>query len=176
MFLSVRRKLRRGDERWLLRDGPQDLPGHVSEIRSVDSRLNRYLPNDGDLECTLETADQHLEYLLSPDPNDLDDYYTLLAIDLLNDSVGRVPDGWKLLGHDLADRTGWSSLHNCGRWEGQLEPLTRRLNEFGLLSLADAELARKLLPLEWGEQEPHAHVTIWALYEREPATESPPLG
>jgi len=36
-----------------------------------------------------------------------------------------------------------------------------------LLSLADAELARKLLPMEWGENMDHANVTIWALYERE---------
>lgn len=167
MFVSVRRKLRRGDERWLHRDGPQGLPSHVSEIRSVDSRLNRYLPNDGDLECTLETADQQVEFLLNPDPNDQDDHYTLLAIDLLNDSVARVPDGWKLLGHDLADRTGWSSLHNYGPWQGRLEPLIRRLNEVGLFSLADAELARNLLPLEWPDHDHHTHPTIWALYERE---------
>jgi len=80
------------------------------------------------------------------------------------------------LGHDLSDETGVSSLHNCGRWEGQLEPLTRRLNDVGLLSLADAELARKLLPLEWGEHDHHAHVTIWALYEREQAARTKPEG
>lgn len=169
MFVSVRRKLRRDDRRWLEYIEEVGRP-HLAEVRTIDSRLNRHLPNDGDITCTLETVDQTLDFLLSPDPNDSDEYYYLLAIDLLNDSVGRVPDGWELLGHDLADRTGWSSLHNCGPWQGLLEPLTMRLNEFGLLSLADAELARKLLPQEWGEQEPHAHVTIWALYEREPAT------
>ena len=166
MFVSVRRKLRRGDKRWLEYIEEVDRP-HLAEVRTIDSRLNRYLPNDGDIKCTLETVDQTLDFLLSPDPNDRDEYYYLLAIDLLNDSVDRVPDGWKLLGYDLADNTGWSSLHNYGPWEGRLEPFVHRLNEFGLLSLADAELARKLLPLEWAEHDHHAHVTIWALYERE---------
>jgi len=50
--------------------------------------------------------------------------------------------------------------HNCQPWTGRLEPFMYRLNEFGLLSLADAELARNLLPLEWGDHDHHAHVTI----------------
>jgi hypothetical protein len=163
MFVSVRRKFRKGDKRWLDYIHFIDLP-HLSEVRTIDSALNRYLPDDGDIKCTLETLDQILDVLPIPDPND--EYY-LLAIDLLNDSVARVPDGWKLLGHDLSDETRTSSLLNCGPWRGQLEPLTHRLNNVGLLSLADAELARKLLPMEWGETMDHANVTIWALYERE---------
>ena len=172
MFLSVRKKVRKGDKGWHECIEPLGEP-HLLEVRSIDFYMNPYAQRSGYIACTPETLDQALDDMPIPDPNN--EYYQL-AIDLLAEPeyVARLPDGWKLLGHDLTDETRTSSLHNCGRWEGQLEPLTRRLNEFGLLSLADAELARKLLPLEWGEQEPHAHVTIWALYEREPATESPP--
>ena len=163
MFVTVRRKIRRGDKRWLEYIKAVDRP-QLDEVRTMDWYMNPYAPHAGDVNCTLETLDQALDDLPIPDVNN--EYY-LLVIDVLNDSVARVPDGWKLLGHDLSDVTRTSSLHNCGTWEGLLEPLARRLNEVGLLSLADAELARKLLPMEWGEQERHAHVTIWALYERE---------
>ncbi len=162
MFVSVRKKFRRGDKRWLDYLKFADLP-HLSEVRTIDSALNRYAPDAGDIECTLETLAQALDDLPIPDPNN--EYY-LLAIDLLNDPVARLPDGWKLLGHDLSDETQTSSLLNCGPWRGKLEPLTHRLNDVGLLSLADAELARKLLPMEWGEDMHHANVTIWALHER----------
>ncbi len=164
MFVSVRRKIRRGDKRWLEYVKAVDRP-YLDEVRTIDFYMNPYALHAGDIECTPETLAQALDDLPIPDPND---QYYLLAIDLLTEPefVARLPDGWKLLGYDLSDETQTSSLHNCGRWEGQLEPLTRRLNGVGLLSLADAELARKLLPMEWGETERHAHVTIWALYER----------
>jgi len=165
MFVSVRRKFRRGDSGWREYIGPLGVP-HLSEVRTIDWLLSRSAPHSETVECTPETLAQALEELPTPDPNN---EYCLLAIDLLteSESVARLPDGWKLMGHDLADWTGVSSLHNCGHWEGLLEPLTRRLNEFGLLSLADAELARKLLPMEWGENMDHTNVTIWALYERQ---------
>lgn len=164
MFVSVRRKIRRGDARWLEYVESVNRP-FLDEIRTIDFYMNPYAPHAGDEQCTPETLDQACGDLPIPDSNN--EYY-LLAIDLLAEPefAARVPDGWKLLGYDLSDETQTSSLHNCGRWEGQLEPLTRRLNEYGLLSLADAELARKLLPLEWGENMDHANVTIWALYER----------
>lgn len=165
MFVSVRRKMRRGDTRWLEYVEAIDRP-YLDEVRTIDSYMNHYAPHAGDEQCTPETVDRALGELPSPDPNS--EYY-LLAIDLLAEPecVARLPSGWKLLGHDLSDETQTSSLHNCGRWEGRLEPLTRRLNNVGLLSLQDAELARKLLPQEWGEKMDHAKVTIWALYERE---------
>jgi len=172
MFLSVRRKLLKGWEGWHGRIQPFDDPPspevHFSEVRSIDSLLNCYMSDHGPVECTPETLDQALAELPSPRPYPDNEYY-LLAIDLLTkpEYAARLPEGWKLLGHDLADENRTSSLHAYVPWKGQLAPLTHRLNEFGLLSLADAELARKLLPLEWGEQEPHAHVTIWALYTRE---------
>jgi hypothetical protein len=165
MFLGLRRKFRKGDDGWFDYIEFIGLP-HLSEVRTIDAGLNRYPPNDGYTQCTLETLAQALDELPIPDAND---EYCLLAVDLLteSESVARLPDGWKLLGYDLSDKTQTSSLLNCGPWEGQLEPLTHRLNEVGLLSLADAELARKLLPLEWGDHDHHAHVTIWALYTRE---------
>lgn len=165
MFVSVRRKIRRGDARWIEYIEAVNR-SHLNEIRTIDSYFNPYAPHTGDEQCTPETLAQALDDVPLPDSNN--EYY-LLAIDLLAepDYVARLPKGWKLLGHDLSDETHTSSLHNCGRWEGQLEQLTQRLNEFGLLSLADAELARKLLPVEWGETMDHANVTIWALYERE---------
>ncbi|MBK9266739.1 MAG: hypothetical protein IPM54_44005 [Polyangiaceae bacterium] len=172
MFLSVRRKLLKGWEGWYGRIQPfEDPPSpevHFSEVRSIDSLLNCYTSDHGPVECTPESLDQALAALPTPRPYPYNEYY-LLAIDLLAkpEYAARLPAGWKLLGHDLADENRTSSLHAYLRWEGQLEPLTKRLNEFGLLSLADAELARKLLPRQWGQHDPHAHVTIWALYERE---------
>jgi hypothetical protein len=165
MFLSLRRKFRKGDRGWRECIETKGLP-HLSEVRSVDSLMNYYAPHHGPVTCTPETLDQALDELPIPDPNN--EYY-LLAVDLLTEPefVARLPDDWKLMGHDLSDETRVSSLHNCGPWRGKLEPLTHRLNDVGLLSLADAELGRKLLPLEWGDHDHHAHVTIWALYTRE---------
>jgi hypothetical protein len=165
MILSVRRKFRRGDEGWIDYIESKGL-AHLTEVRTIDPFLNRYAPHSGYIECTPETLAQALDELPTSDP--INEYYSL-AIDLLTEpeSVARLPDGWRMLGHDLSDETHISSLFNCSCWEGQLEPLTHRLNEVGLLSLADAELARKLLPMEWGETMDHANVTIWALYERE---------
>ena len=165
MILSVRRKIRRGDTRWLEYIKAVDRP-NLDEVRTIDFYMNPYAPHAGNEYCTPETLNRAVDELPIPDPNN--EYY-LLAVDLLTepDAVAQLPDNWKLLGYDVSDVTRTSSLHNCGPWEGKLEPLTRRLNDVGLLSLADAELARKLLPLEWGEHDHHAHVTIWALYERE---------
>jgi hypothetical protein len=165
MFLSVRKKVRRGDKRWLEYIAAVERP-YLDEVRTIDFYMNPYAQRSGYIECTPESLEVALGDMPIPD---LSNEYYQLAIDLLAEAeyVARLPDDWKLLGHDLSDETQTSSLHNCGRWEGQLEPLTQRLNEFGLLSLADAELARKLLPQEWGENMDHANVTIWALYTRE---------
>lgn len=163
MFVTVRSKFRRGDKGWIDYIESVNLP-HLSEVRTIDSALNRYAPGAGDIECTLETLAQSLDELPIPNPGD---EYCLLAINLATDSAARAPDAWKLLGHDLSDETRTSSLLNCGPWQGKLEPFTQRLNEVGLLSRADAEVALKLLPMEWGQNMDHAHATIWALYERE---------
>jgi len=166
MILSVRTKIRRGDKRWLEYIKAVDRP-HLDEVCTIDFYMNPYAPHASNERCTPETLAQALDDLPIPDP-EKNEYYQL-TIDMLTEpeAVARLPDGWKLLGYDVSDVTRTSSLHNCGPWEGLLEPLARRLNDVGLLSLADAELARKLLPMEWGENMDHANVTIWALYERE---------
>ena len=64
----------------------------------------------------------------------------------------------------MSDETWTSSLLNCGRWQGILEPIARRTKENGLLKLEDAKLAQSLLPKAWGG-DPHGFVTVWALFE-----------
>lgn len=49
-----------------------------------------------------------------------------------------------------------------------LGAFTRRLNQYGLLTYEDAVKAKALLPIEW-PGEPHANVTVWALYEIAPS-------
>ena len=92
-------------------------------------------------------------------------HYYLLAVNLEEEVPSALPDGVTFVGHDVADETRTSSLLNCGPWKGKLLPITKRLNQYGLLSLDDAQLAQQLLPEEWGEEEPHACVDIWALYD-----------
>lgn len=90
-------------------------------------------------------------------------YYLLLA-DALNEAIPQNHPRLKLLGYDLSDETRTSSLLNCGRWEGILAPIAQRVNKYGLLNLEDAKIAQSLLPDAWCN-EPHAFVTIWALFE-----------
>lgn len=163
MFVSTRKRFRKGDKHWNDYVASVRLP-HLSEVRTIDQLLNHYAPHAGDIECTLETLGQAVDEL--PIPNPRDEYY-LLAINLTTDSAACVPGAWKLLGYDLADETETSSLLNCAPWEGKLKPFTQRLNDVGLLSRADAEAAQKLLPEEWGEGMDHADAAIWAVYERE---------
>ena len=136
--------------------------GDYAQVRTVDALLNPGAKGSWEIEVSPETLAASVEALPKPNRGE----YHLLAINLEKDAPF-VPIGWKQLGHDLTDETRTSSLLNCGSWEGELEAFTKRQNQFGLLSRSDAELAQKLLPIEWGEYEPHAHVMIWALYERE---------
>ena len=77
-----------------------------------------------------------------------------------------LPDWIKLLGYDLVEN-GYaiSSLLNCGFWEGELAQFTTQLNEFGLLGLEEVRRAELLLPVVWGENEPHAFADVWAICE-----------
>lgn len=163
MFVSTRKKFRQQDEGWAEYIRSVALPA-LSEVRTIDAALNCYADGGGDIECSPETLDRSVAALPIPKPED--EYY-LLAINHSAAFATFVPRGWKLLGHDLCDETETSSLLNCGLWEGQLKPFTARLNRVGLLSQDDAESARQLLPREWGEGMDHAHVAVWALYERE---------
>lgn len=141
--------------------------GDYVQVRTVDTMLNPLAKNASEMEASPQTLAACVEALPIPEGAE----YHLLAINLEEDGQF-IPIGWKLLGHDLTDETRTSSLLNCGPWEGQLKPFTKRQNQFGLLSLSDAQLAQELLPIEWGSNEPHAHVVVWALYEREQRSES----
>jgi hypothetical protein len=162
VFVSTRRRFRSGDPGWEAYTATVDLPP-IAEVRSIDSALNRYAADAGDVECSPRTVDAALELLPAPASGE---EYHLLALRLDADA-GAAPDGWRLLGYDLSDETQTSSLLNCGPWEGPLRPFTRRLNGVGLLASAeDAAAAQRLLPQVWGADMDHARVFIWALYER----------
>ena len=68
------------------------------------------------------------------------------------------------LGYDLSDETWTSTLLNCGPWEGKLATIAANRHSNGLLELPAAKTAQAILPDEWNN-DPHSHVTIWALYE-----------
>lgn len=166
MWLSTRSKFREGDEGWASYLAFIGLP-LLKEVRSIDSWLNRYAGRRGtvmfgalrDIPSVLETL---------PRPADENQYY-LLFIDAQNEPLPPDTPEYRFLGYDLSDETHTSSLLNCGPWKGRLQELTQRLNQYGLLSLEDALTAQEWLPTEW-EDDPHADVTVWALYEVEPGT------
>ncbi len=47
--------------------------------------------------------------------------------------IPRLSKEFHLLGFDLCDETKTSSILNCGPWTGLLFPLTKKLNNYGLL-------------------------------------------
>jgi len=159
MFVSTREIFLANDPAWDAYMKFQGSGDHV-EVRTVDQLLNPLAKGAWDIQVSSETLAASVETLPAPHGAE----YRLLAINLDEDEYFH-PVGWKLLGHDLTDETQTSSLLNCGPWKGRLGPIADRQNRFGLLSRSDAELAQKLLPSEWSENEPHAHVMIWALYE-----------
>jgi hypothetical protein len=136
----------------------------LQEIRTIDSWCNPHAEGSGDY--LLDSLDQVWEFLLDdllPSPV-MDEQYYLLFTDALSSEIGHNHPRLKLLGYDLSDETWTSSLLNCGRWEGILAPIAQRVNKYGLLSLEDAKIAQSLLPQTWHDN-PHAMVTIWALFE-----------
>ena len=137
---------------------------HLEEIRTIDSWCNPHAEDSGNY--LLESLDQVWEFLLDsllPIPI-LGEQYYLLFTDALSSEIPHNHKELKLLGYDLSDETWTSSLLNCGRWEGVLAPIAQRVNQYGLLSLSDAKIAQSLLPEAWHDN-PHAIVTIWALFE-----------
>ena len=89
-------------------------------------------------------------------------YYYLLIADSSQQEIETEIPYLKFLGYDLSDETWTSSLLNCGRWEGELTPIARRVNQYGLLNWEDAVLASSKLPKVWNNDH-HAFVTIWEL-------------
>lgn len=161
--LSTRSIRRAGDPEWENYINSIGL-SQLQEIRSIDSWCNPHATSSGDWK--LESIDQVWEFFLEdllPNPI-LDEQYYLLFTDALNSEIPQNHPRLKLLGYDLSDETWTSSLLNCGRWEGILAPIAQRINQYGLLSLEDAKIAQSLLPETW-HHNPHAMVTIWALFE-----------
>jgi hypothetical protein len=165
LFVSTRQCFRYGDPGWDSYVASVELP-HLREVRTIDAGLNKYVEQCGCVFCDSSEVESVLETL--PRPTDGRGYY-LLGRSLESDGDG-APDGFELLGCDLSDETMTSSLLNCGPWQGRLRPLVSRLNSYGLLSIADAREAQRLLPLEWGAEEPHAAADIWVLYGRAAGT------
>ena len=164
MWVSTRRAFREGDGGWSKYVEFIGLP-ELKEVRSLDSMLNDYVRDCGS--CPLQSYDDlagALEAL--PRPSDEREYY-LLCVDAEHEQAPPARVRCKLLGHDLSDETHTSSVLNCGPWTGELAPFTHRLNGNGLLTLDDAVAAKSILPRAW-PGEPHANVTVWALYEIEP--------
>lgn len=159
MELSVREFFRRGETAW---EGYISWIGlsQLAEVRTGDAALNPY---DGEPVFLYPPADDFLSALCLLPEIDATRYYYLLAVNLAEEALPTLSNDALLLGYDLAD--GTSSLLNCGPWEGKLAPIAKRVNQYGLLTFDDAQLAQKVLPEEWGEGEPHAFVDIWALYD-----------
>lgn len=92
--------------------------------------------------------------------------YLQLAINTAEENVPSLPDWFRLLGYDLVENGfAISSLLNCGPWKGELAEFTARLNEFGLLGLEEVKRAEIVLPVAWGQDEPHAFADVWAIFE-----------
>lgn len=161
IWLSTRKTFRSGDPAWEKYVDFVGLP-HLSETRTIDAALNAYVEDSGDYAVpSFDALPRLLEQ--APAPAAADEY-RLLWLDAETQPAPPPELGAILLGHDLTDETHTSTLLNCGRWEGGLEPFTRRLNGYGLLSFEDAVAAKALLP-RVKPDEPHALVTVWALYE-----------
>jgi hypothetical protein len=133
---------------------------HLREVRTIDGWCSPRLSPEFRAE-SLEDAWELLPPLPKPEPGRS---YHLLYTDALAVATPLEHPRLTLLGHDLSDWTMTSSLFNCGLWTGPLQPIVDRALPNGLLTLEDAKLAQSLLPEAWNG-DPHAYVTVWALYE-----------
>jgi hypothetical protein len=172
IFISTRVRFGQGDADWKDYLDFIGLPW-LTEVRSIDSELNDYFQDCGDVSAEVDDDGVHqpitpatLPGFLDCTPTPLsDNEYVLAAINQSGPHHATLPAGFTLLGYDLCDETHTSSLLNCGSWADQLELFTKQQNDVGLLSLESAQEAKKLLPTVWGSDDPQALVDIWALYE-----------
>jgi internalin A len=139
---------------------------HIQEIRSIDPWLNPSVDGSeqiyiyGELP-SIEEIDRSLDRL--PIPIKGEQYYQLV-VDAQSVEIPQDCSRFRLLGYDLYDEWGISSLLRCGRWTGILAPIAQRSNKYGLLTLEDALTAQSFLPEAWNGDH-HAFVTIYALFE-----------
>ena len=162
LFVSTRQVLQLGDAAWDAYIKWIALP-HLRQVRTVDPGLNEYVDDCGSIYCDRSEIRGALGRL--PEPRSAREYY-LLGTKVESTSWTETFDGFDYFGCDLSDETMTSSLLNCGPWTGLLQPFVGRLNSYGLLSVDDARQAQKLLPTEWGANEPHAFADVWALFGR----------
>lgn len=163
IFLSARKTFSVRDDGW---QSYQKFIGFPTpdEIYSLDCLLNGYIGDSGSL--FIENVDEIGAWLPRlPKPESVVGAYYQLAINVSVEPEPPLGSGVVQLGYDLGDQYQTSSLLNCGPWEGNLAPIAKRLNQYGLLSLNDAQLAQNLLPQVWGVDEPHAHVDLWLVCE-----------
>lgn len=158
MWLSTRQRLCRGDAVW---DSFTDFVGlsHLSEVRSIDTCLNHCIEGN----FAIVSMPNLWDTLTLLEPPKTEAEYHLLFVDSGHHDTFTHPQ-LTFLGYDLSDETWTSSLLNCGRWDGQLAHLAAGSQPNGLLDLQAAKTAQQVLPKEWNN-DPHSHVTIWALYE-----------
>jgi hypothetical protein len=165
MWLSTRCRFQQGDTGWADYVRFIGLPS-LREVRSLDSALNKYVADLGS--CPVTSLIEALEMLPRLPRTESNRQFYLLALDAETEKVQTSSSELRLLGHDLSDETHTSSLLNCGPWTGELAAFVPRLNQYGLLTFDDAIRAKALLPAAW-PGDPHANVTVWALYEVVPA-------
>ncbi|MFN6516113.1 MAG: hypothetical protein RMY29_016665 [Nostoc sp. CreGUA01] len=132
------------------------------EIRSIDSWCNPHLSYSHNFRLnSLEEVWELLDWL--PSPISSQQYYLLFA----NASKHEIPENHprlKLLGYDLLDIEGKSSLWNYRPWTGVLKPLIQKVNQYGLFTWSDAVTAQAILPQAW-HNHPRSVVKIYALFE-----------
>lgn len=161
MWLTARNTFRRTDPAWQTYASWMKLE-HLGEVRTIDAMLNDLIDRDHGVALVGEDWQDALPLFPELDPQT---QYYQLAVDLSTDLRPKESSRLRLLGYDLCDDTWTSSLLNCGPWEGILSGLDQRRNAFGLLDLDAATEAQRLLPEAWGENEIHAFVDVWALFE-----------
>ncbi|MBL1203298.1 MAG: hypothetical protein RMY62_014815 [Nostoc sp. ZfuVER08] len=147
------------------------LPGSY-EIRSIDPWCNPHFSYSHNFYVdSLGEVWDLLDWLPIPISNQ--QYYLLFA----DASKHQIPEDHprlKLLGYDLLDMEGKSSLWNYRPWTGVLKPLIQKVNRYGLLTWSDAITAQAILPQAW-QNHPRSIVKICALFEVVPLTDSQKL-
>jgi len=134
----------------------------IEQVRTYDSILN---PPGAAFPLTVSAIREVEERVSSLNLNNSCQYLQL-AINLEDEEMPLLPEWIALLGYDLAEiDSSVSSLLNCGPWEGELAQFTTLLNRFGLLDLQEVRRAEMILPIVWGQDEPHAFADVWAICE-----------
>lgn len=162
MLFSVRNTFSKDDFGW--KDYLDFIQFKVPDvIYTFDGALNDPVDNTAvriDSVQDLEEAKKVLPDLTEPETQ-----YYQMAINLDEEAMPELPSHITILGYDICDDTEVSSLLNCGPWEDELAPIAARINQYGLLSLEDAQEAKRLIPQLWddNDEEPRGSDVIWCV-------------